>query len=59
MSNKIYRDQVADLILKDALGNDLVVLSNLTYIDNSIVFIVGEDKPDGDRYKITLKVEEV
>lgn len=55
-----YRKQVADLILKDEVGNDLVVTSPLERLENgSVLFQVGEDKPDGDRYKVTVKIEEV
>lgn len=59
MGNENYREQVADLILKDADGNDLIVTSNLETKDGSFIFVVGEDDPDGARYRVTVKIEEI
>lgn len=45
-----FREQIADLILKDPEGNQLVVVSTLDKNnDGSMAFTVGEDKPDGER----------
>lgn len=59
-SNAKYREQVADVILKDANNNDLVVTSRLYERDDgAMVFIVGEDTPNGARYRVVLKIEEI
>lgn len=55
-----YRRQVADLILKDEKGNNLVICSSLDKnSDGSMFFFVGEDCPEGMRFKVTIKIEEV
>lgn len=60
MSNQKYRDQVADLILLDDKGKDLVITSPLeNHSDGSMSFQVGENSFDGARYQVTIKVEEV
>lgn len=60
MSNQKYRDQVADLILKDKKNSDLVVTSDLkNQPDGSIFFQIGEDSFDGARYQVTIKIEKI
>ena len=60
MSNQKYREQVADLILKDDKKLDLVITSNVEeQPDGSVSFQVGEDSFDGARYQVTVKIEEV
>ena len=55
-----HRRQVADLILKDEKNNNLVICSPLDKnSDGSMSFLVGEDSPEGARYKVTIKIEEV
>jgi len=56
-----YREQVADLILKDKEGNDLVVASELhSYpLENTVTFLVSEAELGGAKYKVTIKIEEV
>ena len=58
--NLNHREQIADLILKDSDGKDLVVTSDLQS-DNSgaFTFVVGEDEADGARYQVTVKIEEI
>ncbi|PHJ65024.1 hypothetical protein VF04_04370 [Nostoc linckia z7] len=61
MNNKKYRNQIADLILKDEQGNDLVVLSNLERNENgSMFFVVGSDESSSSpKYKVTIQIEEI
>ena len=60
MNNQKFREQVADLILKDDNDTDLVVVSNIFKSkDGSMFFLVGEDSPDGLRYMVTVQIEEV
>ena len=55
-----YRNQVADLILKDDDNNDLVIASTLhKHDDGSMGFEVRQDCEDGDRYYVTIKIEEI
>lgn len=55
-----HREQVADLILKDTQGKDLVVVSDLHPGPvNTVWFLVGEDAPDGARYKVVVRIDEV
>ena len=59
-NNQTYRDQVADLILLDSDGKDLVISSPLkTDEDGFMTFEVRQDVDDGDRYNVTIKIEEV
>ena len=55
-----YRNQIADLILKDPSGEDLVVTSAMLIgNDGAVFFEVGQDRRNGDRYRVTVKIEEV
>lgn len=58
--NQKFRDLVADLILIDSDGNNLVVTSDLeNHEDGSMSFCVGEDDLKGIRYKVTVLIEEI
>lgn len=55
-----HREQVANLILKDEKNQDLIIVSPLEKADNgAMVFTTGEDDPDGARYRVTVKIEEI
>lgn len=58
--NSKHREQIADFILKDSDGKDLVVTSDLQSDESgALSFVVGEDAPDGARYQVTIKIEEI
>jgi hypothetical protein len=57
--NKAHRDQVADLILTSPDGKPMDILSPLESKDGTMSFIVGGQTEEGDRYKVTIAIEEV
>jgi hypothetical protein len=60
MKSQKHRNQAADLILLDDSGNDLVFTSAPeSQPDGSMRFEVGENKHDGSKYRVTLKIEEL
>ena len=60
-SNQKYRDQIADLFLREPeTGRRMVITSALVPLkDGFASFEVGEDSPNGSRWRITYKMEEV
>lgn len=56
MKNQQHREQIADLILTDADGNDLEVCSNITTEQGAFSFEVGNEDA---RYKVTIEIEEL
>lgn len=58
--NEAHRNQISDLILLDADGNHLEIASELTASqDGSMSFEVVQPVVDGDRYRVTIKIEEI
>lgn len=54
------REQIADLLLKDPEGRNLVFCSPITHnADGSMSFEVKPPPPEEIRYKVTLKIEEI
>lgn len=54
-----HRDQIADLILTDPEGNALVVCSAIETKEGWMTFDVQQPRQDGDRFRVTLKIEEI
>lgn len=54
-----HREQIADLILLDPEGNPLVVSSAIENREGWMTFEVQQPRQGGDRYRVTLKIEEI